>query len=102
MDYLPPAGRPGKNSALTRTTKPPLPTLAMLGETIVHAQDIRLPLGIRPWQWPGTGHTATHSKATVPRPCGSAARPRDPRSHLDCRPAQLHGSGPCPGLQRLR
>ena len=32
---------------LTRTTKPPLPTLAMLGETIVHAQDIRLPLGIR-------------------------------------------------------
>jgi uncharacterized protein (TIGR03083 family) len=34
-------------SVLTRTTKPPLPTLAMLGETIVHAQDIRLPLGIR-------------------------------------------------------
>ena len=34
-------------SVLTSTTKPPVPTLAMLGETIVHAQDIRLPLGIR-------------------------------------------------------
>jgi uncharacterized protein (TIGR03083 family) len=34
-------------SVLTSTTKPPLPTLAMLGETIVHAQDIRRPLGIR-------------------------------------------------------
>jgi hypothetical protein len=34
-------------SVLTSTTKPPLPTLAMLGETIVHGQDIRLPLGIR-------------------------------------------------------
>ena len=34
-------------SVLTSTTKPPLPTLAMLGETVVHAQDIRLPLGIR-------------------------------------------------------
>src|ERR1017187_8315712 len=34
-------------SVLTSTTKRPLPTLAMLGETIVHAQDIRLPLGIR-------------------------------------------------------
>lgn len=29
------------------TTKPPLPALAMLGETIVHAEDIRRPLGIR-------------------------------------------------------
>ncbi|MGJ6965917.1 maleylpyruvate isomerase family mycothiol-dependent enzyme [Streptosporangium sp. G11] len=29
------------------TTKPPLPTVAMLGETIVHAEDIRRPLGIR-------------------------------------------------------
>ncbi|MGW0649993.1 maleylpyruvate isomerase family mycothiol-dependent enzyme [Streptomyces umbrinus] len=28
------------------TTKPPLPTLAMLGETIVHGEDIRRPLGI--------------------------------------------------------
>lgn len=28
-------------------TKPPLPALAMLGETIVHAEDIRRPLGIR-------------------------------------------------------
>ncbi len=33
-------------SVLTSTTKPPVPTLAMLGETIVHAQDIRRPLGI--------------------------------------------------------
>ena len=33
-------------SVLTSRTKPPVPTLAMLGETIVHAQDIRLPLGI--------------------------------------------------------
>jgi uncharacterized protein (TIGR03083 family) len=33
-------------SVLTSTTKPPVPRLAMLGETIVHAQDIRLPLGI--------------------------------------------------------
>ena len=33
-------------SVLTSTTKPPVPTLAMLGETIVHGQDIRLPLGI--------------------------------------------------------
>ncbi|RSM53208.1 maleylpyruvate isomerase family mycothiol-dependent enzyme [Amycolatopsis sp. WAC 01376] len=29
------------------TTKPPLPKLAMLGEAIVHAEDIRRPLGIR-------------------------------------------------------
>jgi len=28
-------------------TKPPLPVVAMLGETIVHAEDIRRPLGIR-------------------------------------------------------
>ena len=34
-------------SVLTSTTKPPVPVLAMLGETIVHAQDIRLPLSIR-------------------------------------------------------
>ncbi|MGH3401089.1 MAG: maleylpyruvate isomerase family mycothiol-dependent enzyme [Streptosporangiaceae bacterium] len=33
-------------SVVASTTKPPLPTLAMLGETIVHGQDIRLPLGI--------------------------------------------------------
>lgn len=32
---------------VTSTTKPPLPTMAMLGETIVHAEDIRRPLGIR-------------------------------------------------------
>ncbi|MGP3916868.1 maleylpyruvate isomerase family mycothiol-dependent enzyme [Nonomuraea sp. 10N515B] len=32
---------------ITSTTKPPLPTMAMLGETIVHGEDIRRPLGIR-------------------------------------------------------
>jgi uncharacterized protein (TIGR03083 family) len=31
----------------TSTTKPPLPTMAMLGESIVHGEDIRRPLGIR-------------------------------------------------------
>jgi uncharacterized protein (TIGR03083 family) len=31
----------------TSTTKPPLPALAMLGESIVHGEDIRGPLGIR-------------------------------------------------------
>jgi uncharacterized protein (TIGR03083 family) len=29
------------------TTKPPLPGIAMLGETLVHGEDIRRPLGIR-------------------------------------------------------
>jgi uncharacterized protein (TIGR03083 family) len=29
------------------TTKPPLPAMAMLGEAIVHGEDIRRPLGIR-------------------------------------------------------
>jgi uncharacterized protein (TIGR03083 family) len=33
--------------AVTSTTKPPLPVAAMLGETIVHGEDIRRPLGIR-------------------------------------------------------
>jgi uncharacterized protein (TIGR03083 family) len=32
---------------ITSTTKPPLPTVAMLGESIVHGEDIRRPLGIR-------------------------------------------------------
>ncbi|MFF6927890.1 MULTISPECIES: maleylpyruvate isomerase family mycothiol-dependent enzyme [Streptomyces] len=32
---------------VTSTTKPPLPALAMLGETVVHAEDIRRPLGMR-------------------------------------------------------
>jgi uncharacterized protein (TIGR03083 family) len=32
---------------VTNTTKPPLPTVAMLGESIVHGEDIRRPLGIR-------------------------------------------------------
>jgi uncharacterized protein (TIGR03083 family) len=31
---------------VTSTTKPPLPTMAMLGESIVHGEDIRKPLGI--------------------------------------------------------
>jgi uncharacterized protein (TIGR03083 family) len=34
-------------AAVASTTKPPVPVLAMLGESIVHAEDIRLPLGIR-------------------------------------------------------
>ncbi|MGY0489826.1 maleylpyruvate isomerase family mycothiol-dependent enzyme [Streptomyces sp. WG-D5] len=33
--------------AVTSRTKPPLPVVAMLGETIVHGEDIRRPLGIR-------------------------------------------------------
>ena len=32
---------------VSSTTKPPLPIAAMLGEAIVHAEDIRRPLGIR-------------------------------------------------------
>lgn len=32
---------------VTSTAKPPLPTTAMLGEAIVHGEDIRRPLGIR-------------------------------------------------------
>lgn len=32
---------------ITSTTKPPLPIMAMLGETIVHGEDIRRPLSIR-------------------------------------------------------
>lgn len=31
---------------VTSTTKPPLPIMAMLGEAIVHGEDIRRPLGI--------------------------------------------------------
>lgn len=31
---------------ITSTSKPPLPAVAMLGETIVHGEDIRRPLGI--------------------------------------------------------
>jgi uncharacterized protein (TIGR03083 family) len=31
---------------VTSTTKPPLPTVAMLGESLVHGEDIRRPLGI--------------------------------------------------------
>ncbi|AUI59724.1 maleylpyruvate isomerase family mycothiol-dependent enzyme [Amycolatopsis sp. BJA-103] len=32
---------------VTSTTKPPLPAIAMLGETIVHGEDVRRPLGLR-------------------------------------------------------
>jgi uncharacterized protein (TIGR03083 family) len=32
---------------VTSRTKPPLPAMAMLGETLVHGEDIRRPLGIR-------------------------------------------------------
>ncbi|GHE50327.1 maleylpyruvate isomerase family mycothiol-dependent enzyme [Streptomyces sp. AC04842] len=32
---------------VSSTTKPPLPAVAMLGETVVHGEDIRRPLGIR-------------------------------------------------------
>ncbi|MEV5711881.1 maleylpyruvate isomerase family mycothiol-dependent enzyme [Actinoallomurus sp. NPDC052274] len=35
------------HGVITSTTKPPLPTVAMLGESIVHGEDIRRPLGIR-------------------------------------------------------
>ena len=34
-------------SVVTSTTKAPVPTEAMLGETIVHGEDIRRPLGIQ-------------------------------------------------------
>jgi len=33
-------------AVITSRTKPPLPVVAMLGETIVHGEDIRRPLGI--------------------------------------------------------
>ncbi|GIJ07950.1 maleylpyruvate isomerase family mycothiol-dependent enzyme [Micromonospora andamanensis] len=36
----------GFRRIITSTTKPPLPVLAMLGEQIVHGQDIRRPLGL--------------------------------------------------------
>lgn len=32
---------------VTSTTKPPVPIMALLGESIVHGEDIRYPLGIR-------------------------------------------------------
>ncbi|GAA3551776.1 maleylpyruvate isomerase family mycothiol-dependent enzyme [Nonomuraea rosea] len=37
----------GFQRVVTSTTKPPLPVVAMLGETIVHGEDIRRPLGLR-------------------------------------------------------
>jgi hypothetical protein len=33
-------------SVVTSTIKPPVPAVAVLGETIVHGADIRRPLGI--------------------------------------------------------
>lgn len=40
-------------SVITSTTSPPLPAVAMLGETVVHSEDIRRPLGIE-WDYPVT------------------------------------------------
>jgi uncharacterized protein (TIGR03083 family) len=37
----------GFSAVIPSTTKPPLPSVAMLGETIVHGEDIRRPLGIK-------------------------------------------------------
>ncbi|MBF8188676.1 maleylpyruvate isomerase family mycothiol-dependent enzyme [Nonomuraea sp. K274] len=37
----------GFRRVVTSTTSPPLPVLAILGESIVHGEDIRRPLGIR-------------------------------------------------------
>ncbi|MEO3795176.1 maleylpyruvate isomerase family mycothiol-dependent enzyme [Nonomuraea sp. B10E15] len=37
----------GFRRAVTSTTSPPLPAIAILGETVVHGEDIRRPLGIR-------------------------------------------------------
>jgi uncharacterized protein (TIGR03083 family) len=37
----------GFQRVVTSTTEPPLPVVAMLGETIVHGEDIRRPLGLR-------------------------------------------------------
>jgi uncharacterized protein (TIGR03083 family) len=36
----------GFERVITSTTAPPLPTVAMLGEAVVHSEDIRRPLGI--------------------------------------------------------
>ncbi|MFH9614096.1 maleylpyruvate isomerase family mycothiol-dependent enzyme [Streptomyces pratensis] len=36
----------GFRRVVPSTTKPPLPAVAMLGETVVHSEDIRRPLGI--------------------------------------------------------
>ncbi len=45
---------------IASTTKPPLPVLAMLGETIVHGEDIRRPLGLER-DYPVTTLTAVAS-----------------------------------------
>jgi len=77
---------------LTSTTKPLVPPQAMLGEVIVHAEDVRRPLGIErdypistltklaeyyqrplvtgptlpsPWPWPAAPPPATNSRATA-------------------------------------
>jgi uncharacterized protein (TIGR03083 family) len=50
---------------ITRTTKPPLPVAAMLGETIVHSEDIRRPLGIeRDYPVPTLTVVADHYQGT--------------------------------------
>ena len=78
---------------VTSTTKPPLPTVAMLGETIVHGEDIRRPLGIH------RDYPIDHT-----HPAGQllpGLRPRRPRQTTDRRPAtrrhRRHRSPPAPG-----
>ena len=50
----------------TTTNHPPAPVMAMLGEIIVHGEDIRRPLGLKhslrtmlSWRWPTRGRTPT-------------------------------------------
>ena len=64
---------------ITSTTKPPLPVVAMLGEAIVHGEDIRRPLGIRR-DYPIT--TLTRMAELLP-----GLRPRRPRQGTRHRPA---------------
>ena len=47
LGATPPETLEGFRRVVTSTTKPPLPVVAMLGEAIVHGEDIRRPLGIR-------------------------------------------------------
>ena len=60
--------------AITSTTKPPLPAVAMLGEAIVHGEDIRWPLGIQR-DYPITTLTCDELDGEGV----SALRDRDPR-----------------------
>jgi uncharacterized protein (TIGR03083 family) len=59
-------------STVTSTTKPPLPVLAMLGEAVVHAADIRRPLGIRPH--PGPHHGDDRTRRVLRRSGGRGSR----------------------------